>query len=154
MKQSRWIANNLTRSQDSLIARYFEHYNAAMANSAGTEPSGQISQAVPQDSVPKMSQLPLRKLFFISMILSVLNFSSFFLGTFYFGGNAIKGKIDGGRYYLWGYHHGVEGYSEVSPAAFNYSKWHAKSVIITWPFMILGCFIYERIRRQRGTRRS
>ena len=67
--------------------------------------------------------------------------------TFYLGGNAVKGKIEAGRYYVGGYQHGAKGYSEVSHAAFNYSKWHAYSVIVTWPFMILACFLYERIRK-------
>jgi hypothetical protein len=90
----------------------------------------------------------LRKLFFTAVIVSILNFALFLTGTFYLGGNAIKGKIADGRYYVWGYHHGTKGYAEVSHAVFNYSKWHANSVIVTWPFMILGCFLYERIRRR------
>lgn len=92
----------------------------------------------------------LRKLFSTAVIASILNFVLFLAGTFYLGGNAVKGKIEAGRYYVWGYHHGVEGYAEVSHAAFNYSKWHADSVIVTWPFMILAAFMYQRIRGRPG----
>jgi hypothetical protein len=90
----------------------------------------------------------LRKLFFTAVIVSVLNFALFLVGTLYLGGNAVKRKIETGKYYVWGYHHGTKGYAEVSRAAFDYSKWHADSVIVTWPFMILAYFIYQRIRKR------
>ena len=41
-------------------------------------------------------------------------------------------------YFVGGYHHGMTGFAEVSHAAFNYSKWHVYSVIVSWPFMILA----------------
>ena len=82
------------------------------------------------------------------MTVCVLNFAVFLAGTFYLGGNAIKGKVEAGRYYVWGYHHGTRGYAEVSHAVFNYSKWHANSVIVTWPFMILACFLYEQFKKR------
>ena len=77
-----------------------------------------------------------------------MNFAVFLAGTFYLGGNAVKGKIEGDRYYVWGYHHGTRGYVEVSRAAFDFSKWHGYSVIVTWPFVILAAFMFERIRRR------
>jgi hypothetical protein len=123
-------------------------YNAAMASGIEIEPSREISQSVRRDSMRRVMHRFLRKLFFTAVIVSILNFALFLTGTFYLGGNAIKGKIEAGRYYVWGYHHGVEGYAEVSQAAFNYSKWHANSVIVAWPFMILARFTYERIRRR------
>ena len=82
------------------------------------------------------------------MIVCALNFAMFLTGSFYLGGNAIKGKVQAGRYYVGGYRHGIKTYAEVSPTAFNYSNWHATSVIVTWPFMILAYFIYERMRRR------
>lgn|ERR1039457_4608608 len=120
-------------------------YNAAMPNGLKIEPSRDILQL---DSTRRALYRILRKLFFIAVVVSVLNFALFLIGTFYLGGNAVKGKIEAGRYYVWGYHHGTKGYAEVSHAAFNYSKWHGDSVIVTWPFMILAYFIYERIRRR------
>src|SRR5258708_5325392 len=116
-------------------------YNAAMANGLEIEPSSDVPQAVRQDAMRRVSYRFLRKLFFTAVIVSVLNFALFLAGTFYLGGNAIKGKIEAGRYYVWGYHHGTKGYAEVSRAAFNYSKWHVYTVIVTWPFMILAVFI-------------
>lgn len=119
-----------------------------MANSLEIEPSRDVSQAVRQDSACEVSYRFMQKLFFIALIVSVLNFALFLTGTFYLGGNAIKGKILAGRYYVWGYRHGTTGYAEVSHAAFNYSQWHANSVIVTWPFMILACFIYGQNKRR------
>jgi|GEM_PF-3008213 len=118
-----------------------------MSNSLKIEPTRDILQPVRHDSTRMALYRFLRKLFFTSVIVSVLNFALFLTGTFYLGGNALKGKIEDGRYYVWGYHNGTKGYSEVSQATFNYSKWHACSVIVTWPFMILAAFVYERVRR-------
>jgi hypothetical protein len=112
------------------------------------EPARDILQAARQPSKRRALQRFLRKLFFAAVIVSVLNFAVFLAGTFYLGGNAVKGKIEAGRYYVWGYHHGTRGYAEVSHAAFNYSKWHGDSVIATWPFMIWAAFMFERIRRR------
>ena len=119
-----------------------------MANVLEIEQAEAISQAVQLDSVRGVSYRFLRKLYFTAVTVCVLNFAVFLAGTFYLGGNAIRGKIEAGRYYVWGYHHGINGYVQVSRAAFNYSKWHANSVIITWPFMILACFTYERFKRR------
>jgi hypothetical protein len=112
------------------------------------EPSRDTLQAVHQDPTRRALHRFLRKLFFAAVFVSVLNFALFLAGTFCLGGNAVKGKIEGGRYYVWGYHHGTRGYAEVSHAAFTYSKWHGNSVIVTWPFMILAAFMFERIRRR------
>jgi len=87
-------------------------------------------------------------MFFTAVGVCALNFAMFLTGTFYLGGNAIRGKVEAGKYYLWGYHHGIKGYVEVSRAAFNYSEWHSNSVIVTWPLMILACFTNERFRRR------
>ncbi|WP_348260937.1 hypothetical protein P8935_14105 [Telmatobacter sp. DSM 110680] len=119
-----------------------------MVNDLEIESSRDVSQAVRRDFAHKLSHQFLRKLFFTALILSILNFALFFAGTFYLGGNAIRGKIEADRYYVWGYHHGVKGYAEVSHAAFIYSEWHGDSVIVTWPLMILACFIYEKMRRR------
>jgi len=119
-----------------------------MPNGLKIEPSRDILHAVQQDSRRRKLYRFLRKLFFTAVTVSVLNFALFLSGTFYLGGNAVKGKIEAGRYYVRGYHHGTTGYAEVSQAAFNYSKWHGYSVIVTWPFMILAAFMFERIRRQ------
>ena len=119
-----------------------------MVSHLQTEPSGDISQAFKQDLRRKPSNRSLRKLFFTAVILGVLNLALFVIGTFYLGGNAIKGKIEAGKYYVWGYHRGIKGYAEVSHTCFVYSEWHGKSVIVTWPFMILACFIYERTKKR------
>jgi hypothetical protein len=63
-----------------------------MANGIEIEPSREISQSVRRDSMRKVVCRYLRKFFFTAVIASVLNFALFSTGTFYLGGNAIKGK--------------------------------------------------------------
>jgi hypothetical protein len=62
----------------------------------------------------------------------------FLAGTFYLGGDAWNGNVEDHKYYAFGYHHGQKGYTEVSRAAFDYSRWHVYSVMITWPLAILA----------------
>ena len=119
-----------------------------MPNGLKIKPSRDIQHAGRQEATRRVLYRFLRKLVFAVVILSVLNFALFLVGTLYLGGNAVKGKIEAGRYYVRGYLRGTTGYVQVSQAAFNYSKWHAYSVIVTWPFMILGAFMFSRIRRQ------
>jgi hypothetical protein len=80
----------------------------------------------------------LPKLCDIAMIVALLDFVLFLAGALYFGGDAVNGKIAPGRYYLWGYHSGMKGYIEVSHTIFQYSKWHAYSVLVTWPLMLVA----------------
>jgi hypothetical protein len=76
--------------------------------------------------------------------IGFLNFVLFIVGTLYLGGDAWSGKIEGGKYYVWGYHNGTKEYSEVSRAAFDYSRFHVYSVMVTWPLMILaGLYLHE-----------
>jgi|SRR6266568_33771 len=119
-----------------------------MPNGAKIEHSRDILKAARQDSMRRVLHRFLRKLFFTVVIVGLLDFALFLAGAFYLGGDAVNGKIEAGRYYVWGYHHGTKGYAEVSHVAFDYSKWHAYSVMVTWPLMILTSVMYERIRRR------
>jgi hypothetical protein len=79
------------------------------------------------------------------MIMGFLNFILFLAGAFYLGGDAVNGKIENGKFYVWGYnyHDGTKGYTEVSRSAFD-SRWHVYSVMTTWPLVILAGFVYKR----------
>ena len=79
----------------------------------------------------------LSKLAAVVTVVGLLDFVSFLIGASYLGGDAVNGKIDGGRYYLYGPYHGMKAYHEVSQAVFDYSRWHAYSLIIIWPLMIV-----------------
>ena len=82
------------------------------------------------------------------MIVGLLNFILFLAGTFYLGGDAVNGKAEHGKFYVWGYgirERGAKGYREVSKTAFDYSRWNAYSVMVTWPVMILAGVLYKRI---------
>jgi hypothetical protein len=86
------------------------------------------------------------KLCGFAMIVGFLNFLLFLAGALYLGGDAVNGKIENGKYYLWGYsyHEGTKGYTEVSQAIFDYSRWHVYSVMTTSPLMILAGLVYKR----------
>lgn len=91
----------------------------------------------------------------IFTVLTILNFFAFVGLTIHWGGDALIGKIDAGRYFLWGYnvHSGEKGYTEVSAAIFKYSRWHAYSVIITWLIMLAsGVAVRGGIRRPKKLR--
>jgi hypothetical protein len=90
----------------------------------------------------------LRKLCAIVVLVGLLNFILFIAGAYYFGGDAWNGRVEGEKYYLWGYHDGTNGYIEVSQAVFDYSRWHVYSVMITWPLVILAGFASERVVRR------
>ena len=89
----------------------------------------------------------LSKLYFVVVLLALLNFFLFEVGSFYIGGDAVNGKVENGKYYVWGYQHhdGVKGFHEVSRAVFSYSRWHVYSVIVIWTVMLLGTVLYKRL---------
>jgi hypothetical protein len=69
-------------------------------------------------------------------------------GDFYFGGDAWNGKIEAGKYFLWGDHNGSKGYIEVSKSVFEYSRWHGYTVMVTWPLIVLAGLVCERVTRR------
>jgi hypothetical protein len=73
-------------------------------------------------------------------VITIVNFIAFGAIAFYLGGDAGNGKVEGGRYYLFGMRaeNGVKVYTEVSKAKFTYSKFHVYSVFITWPLLLIG----------------
>jgi len=84
------------------------------------------------------------------VVVGLLNFVLFVAGSFYLGGDAWNGKVEGQKYYVWGYHHGQKGYTEVSRSVFDYSRWHVYSVMVTWPLAILAGIVAERVRRSEA----
>jgi hypothetical protein len=97
--------------------------------------------------ISRLRQLTLTFCSFL-IIVGILNFILFLAGTSYFGGDAWNGKIEAGRYYLWGGHNGAKGYIEVSKVIFDYSRWHVDTVMVTWPLMLVAGFAAARIRRR------
>src|SRR5205809_1261334 len=84
----------------------------------------------------------LRRVLTLLMVLCILNGAAFIVGTIFLHGDAVNGKHDGGHYYLFGYLPAVhsKGYTEVSPAAYRYSLYHARSAMIAGlliPILIL-----------------
>lgn len=83
-----------------------------------------------------------------AIVVGVLNFLLFIAGTLLIGGDAVNGKAENGRFYVWGYRNGSKQYTEVSRPVFNYSRWHCYSVWVTWPLIILAGFVERRSQKK------
>jgi hypothetical protein len=89
----------------------------------------------------------LSRLYVALVIVALLDFIFLFALSVYIGGDAVNGKIENGKYLVWGYnyHSGVKGYTEVSRAVYDFSKWQVYSVWATWSAMFLGTVLYKRL---------
>jgi len=103
------------------------------------------------DSPPEMKLPRMKKLFAILFAVAVLNFIAFIIGASVLGGDAVNGKVEGGKYYVA--NHGK--YTEVSQVAFTYSRFHCYSVWVTHPLAILcGTLFLGRKRQEKQLRKS
>jgi hypothetical protein len=88
-----------------------------------------------------------RNLFIAGAAFGFANFIAFGIGAAILGGDAVNGKQEGDRYYVC--NHGK--YTEVSQAAFAYSRIHAHSTWVTHPIAILSMLLAhsynERLKR-------
>ena len=86
----------------------------------------------------------------LMIVIGLLNFLVFVAISLYLGGDAVNGKAEGGHYYLYGYglRTGLKGYTEVTEQVFNYSKWHVYSIFITWPLVMVGGVVGNRIQKK------
>jgi hypothetical protein len=96
-----------------------------------------------------------KKSFFLKMcnlviVVGILNFLIFLAGAIYLGGDAVNGKVEGGRYYLLGVRAeaGRKVYTEVSEPVFTYSKWHVYSVFVTWPLVMAAGFASKGYKKR------
>lgn len=119
-----------------------------MPDTVTISPSREDLQSLQEKSMRETLRNHLRKTFFIVVIVGIVNLALFLAGSYYLGGEAMKGKIETGRYYVWGSRHGKKGYTEVSHTAFVYSEWHGYSVIVTWPFLLLAGFRLGQNKRR------
>lgn len=74
--------------------------------------------------------------------LTLANLLAFGIIAHYLGGDAINGRMEGGRYYLATHGHSTE----VTQAVYAYSKMHAISVIVTIAIVLFGS-LWARWRR-------
>jgi hypothetical protein len=82
--------------------------------------------------------------------VTLLNFVIFVVVALHLGGDAVNGKVEGGHYYLFGLQPESrhKGYTEVSEAVFNYSRWHVYSIFVTWPLMMAAGLTQNRITKR------
>jgi hypothetical protein len=74
-------------------------------------------------------------------VIAVADFVSFIAGTWYFGGDALNGHQAAGHYFL----SNKGQLTEVSRAIFEYSRWHALSLFVTFPpAMLMGWYLSKR----------
>jgi hypothetical protein len=76
----------------------------------------------------------LRRLYIAIFYVGIANFLVFWVVAGMIGGDALSGKVEGGRYYLSS--HGR--LTEVSAELYTYSLWHTRSIFITHPLAILA----------------
>ena len=90
-----------------------------------------------------------------TIAIGLLNFAVFVIIASHLGGDAVNGKVEDGRYYLFGVRaeSGHKVYTEVSEAVFTYSKWHVYSLFATWPLVMAAGFARSRYKKRlSGTR--
>lgn len=93
----------------------------------------------------------MKKWALIVFVVAVVNFVAFLIGAAKLGGDAVNGKMENGRYYVAD--HGK--LTEVSRAAFTYSRIHCYTVFITHPLAILfGLALYSQTRRREASQPS
>jgi hypothetical protein len=77
----------------------------------------------------------------VVFIVAILNFASFWIIGVLNGGDAINGKEEGGKYFLNSHGH----YTAVSKTFFDYSAFHALTVLVTHMAAFFGAFwLYSR----------
>jgi hypothetical protein len=122
-----------------------------MSDPAKAENSRDVANAIREGSRRRMFTIAtslLSKLTVVVTVIGLLDFVSFLVGASYLGGDAVNGKIGGGRFYLFGPYHGTKAFHEVSQAIFEYSRWHAYSLIIIWPLMIVLGIAAQRAEKR------
>jgi hypothetical protein len=118
-------------------------------NGSNESELGTTSRLSRRESILRIAKRPMGKLYSSFAVICLPNFFCFVALANHLGGDAVNGKIDGGRYYLWGNHwNDAKTYREVSRGVFEYSKWHAYSLFMTWPVMIVGGILLERMGRR------
>ena len=91
-----------------------------------------------------------RKIAAALVILPFVNFFLYALIAEILGGDAVNGKVDGGRYYL-----GLHGqYTEVSRAVFTYSKYHTYAIWATSILFLTTAAILEIKRRREASKKD
>jgi len=91
----------------------------------------------------------MKKWALIVFVVAVVNFVAFLIGAAKLGGDAVNGKMQDGRYYVAD--HGK--LTEVSHAAFTYSRIHCYTLFVTHPLALVFGFLFYRQTRQREASR-
>jgi hypothetical protein len=115
------------------------------------EKSRDVAQAIREESTRRISRGTSRLLSQLAAVVTavaLLDFVSYLIAASYLGGDAVNGKIECGRYYLWGPYHGTKTYHEVSQAVFTFSRLHTYSLFILWPLMFVLIVASKRVARR------
>jgi hypothetical protein len=71
------------------------------------------------------------------LIVCILNFITFIIGSGIIGGDAVNGHQLDGSYFVSS--HGID--TEVTETVWKYSYWHVKSLFVTHPLAIISFII-------------
>ena len=94
-------------------------------------------------NVPMKISLDWSRLGSPAFLLAVGNFILFAAIALAIGGDALNGKVEQGRYFLWGRH---QTYLETTRQVYWYSKLHGFSVFLLPP---VGLLVQSLVRRSR-----
>ena len=81
--------------------------------------------------------------------VAIVNFVAFLIGAAALGGDAVNGKSEGGRYFVAD--HGK--LTEVSKAAFTYSRFHCYALWVTHPMAMICALVFYVPKQSRRTKR-
>ena len=89
----------------------------------------------------------------VILILCILNFVGFGVGSIMIGGSAANGFKEDGRYFVS--EHGKD--TEVPKHIWNYSLWHSRSLLVTHPLAMILIVIlgakWDEKRKQKSNKR-
>ncbi|TCO83613.1 hypothetical protein EV701_14126 [Chthoniobacter flavus] len=99
-------------------------------------------------AIPAPSGSKVNRFCSIVFIVAIVNFVAFLIGASVLRGDAVNGKTEAGRYYVAD--HGK--LTEVSKAAFTYSRFHYYTLWVTHPMAMicaLVCYVPKQSKRTK-----
>jgi hypothetical protein len=91
-----------------------------------------------------------RRFLLVLFALCCANVLAYFIVSFGIGGDALKGKVVDGHFYVG--HQGK--FVEVSEAAYTYARWHGISLFLTLPLIGLIGYLLKTAKREDDPSKS
>jgi len=91
----------------------------------------------------------MKKLWQVLFVIWIVNFFAYLIVASVLGGEALDGKAEAGRYYLYNKTREGGRFHEVDQSVYIFSIVHSYSLIIPFPFLACGAVIVEIQRRKK-----